>query len=66
MKQFEDWTFDELVDYHTGKIHIDLFAGNYKIGVWSALSSAILWQQAQDSKHAQSEKRRAKKRKDGK
>ncbi len=53
LNPFEEWTFDELVDYHAGAILKELIAGTLKSGVWIAMDQAIRWHREQMKKEKQ-------------
>ncbi len=50
LKPFDQWSFDELVDYHAGAILTELIAGKLKSGVWLAMDQAIRWHREQMKK----------------
>ena len=47
MKDFEDYTYTELVDYLAGRILTELIAGNFRSGVVGAINAAFNWHDAQ-------------------
>lgn len=49
-KMFEDWTFQEVVEYYQGKILKELLAGNFETAVWSAVEGSMRWHKAQTEK----------------
>lgn len=48
MKPFEQWTFDELVEYCEGDILKRLIKGEFHASIWSNLDLAIRWSKEQD------------------
>ena len=48
IKPFEQWTFQELVEYHQGRILLQLIAGRYEGAVFDAVESTVRWAQAQN------------------
>ena len=43
MKNREDWTFDELVDYCSQKMLEELMNGKFRNGVYDSVNVALMW-----------------------
>ena len=54
---FEDWSFEKLVQYSQGNIVLAIPVGDFNKAVWMACDLAIRWRVAQEKKQKESGKK---------